>query len=386
MATGEPVEEAVERTGARLDAGLTPTADWYTSSAIYELEREQVFSRVWQLVCPVTDVANPGDYQVVRLDERREFIVIRGDDGRLRAFHNVCPHRANMLLADCGHRSTIMCGYHGWTFNLDGTLRRAPQVDEMSTFERSEYGLYQVSVDEWGPFVFLNADPHAGSLLEYLGALPAELAKLGIDMTDIANQKNTRIVDAYLDCNWKIAVENSLECYHCSTSHPSFRATVDLPNWQLRLNENCIIQGTHLRPSTLTASDSHMDSYVAEVAFSDAGTDLAWFHWIFPNNSISVWPGPGNSFNVARWIPWGPNRTRWWSIRWWPADADPVAVEKQWEFICEVGWEDQKIVGDVQRGVESGVWTGGPFQTQHEALSEHGPQLLHQLLVKEMRG
>src|SRR5262249_8543316 len=158
-----------------------------------------------------------------------------------------------ILLEGCGNRSTIMCRYHGWTYRLDGGLHRAPQFDDIAEFDPAEYGLYEVSVDEWGPFVFLNADPHATPLAEHLGALPDELAKLGMDLGAVADQRNSRVVDAFLECNWKVAVENSLECYHCSTSHPSFRATVDLPKWQLSINGNCIIQGTHLRPSTLDA-------------------------------------------------------------------------------------------------------------------------------------
>jgi phenylpropionate dioxygenase-like ring-hydroxylating dioxygenase large terminal subunit len=403
MRSGTSVSDIVSVNQDRMDRGYTPNADWYCNEDLHRLEIQRIFNRNWQLVGTSADVERPGQYFTTSLDELQEFIVMRGQDGKLRGFRNVCPHRANALLDGAGKVANIQCSYHGWTFALDGKLKAVPGADQ-SDIDTSGCDLRQVSVGEWAPFIFLNPDPHASPLEEHLGEIPALVAALGIDMPAVARQKNIKVVDSILECNWKVAVENSLECYHCPTSHPGFRETVDLPNWQIDVRGACIVQGTHMRPQRRAAGgqpgevyrdgDSFaMGTVATEVALSEKGMDLAWFHWLFPNNSISVWPGPGNSFNVARWIPLGPNRTRWWSIRWWPQDVSDAARDEQWDFIVQVGWEDKKIVENIQRGMRSGGWSGGPFKIDRAsqpgklqtARDERGPQQFNRLVAKALQ-
>ena len=387
----------VARTAERLAAGLTPTAEWYTSEAVHELERAHVLRGHWQLVAAASDVAEPGQYVVVPLDEHAEFIVMRGEDGVLRAFANVCPHRGNVLLAGHGSCANVRCGYHGWTFGLDGTLRTGPGLKDLDGFDRSEHGLVEAAVDSWGPFVFLNTDPEAGPLLDFLGDIPTVLGSYGIDLAGVAADAKTRVVTADLHCNWKIAVENALECYHCATVHPGFNATVDLPGWHITLGDTSIVQGTTIRrrdDGTVGArpDEAPAGQLSAGLIGTPGGMDQAMFHWLFPNNSISLWPGPANSFNVARWIPRGPHMTTWWSIRWWPADVDDAVIEDQWEFMSSVGWEDRDIVESVHRGMRSGSWAGGPLVLRDREAScatvrdERGAHRLNTLVAQAILG
>jgi phenylpropionate dioxygenase-like ring-hydroxylating dioxygenase large terminal subunit len=352
----------VEEVAARLADGLTPTAAWYIDPSVHELERKAVFGRTWQLVGAVTDLQQTGDYFVAAVDAVRSYIVVRDEDDRIRGFSNVCSHRGSELLEGSGCTDRIRCGYHAWTYDLQGSLVAVPGLRDMRDIDLDRYGLIEANVDTWGPFVFLNPDRTSDSLLDHLGELPAVMDTYGIDLLGVARQGNSLRYSGYLECNWKTAVENALECYHCPTAHPGFRATVDLPNWHIALKGGCVVQGTTLRPDTVARNgDGQMSSLVAEAALGADGSDLAMFHWLFPNNSVSLWPGPSNSFNFARWVPLGPNRCRWETIRWWSSDVPDAVRDAQWNFISDVGEEDRLIVEKVHRGMLSGSWAGGPF-------------------------
>ena len=369
----------VEENADRLQRRLTPTPDWYLSPDVYELELERLFDKVWQIVCPISDVEEPGSYTTVRIDNRKEFIVLRDLEGKLRAFHNVCPHRSNMLVGGQreyaaypppdGNTPFLTCLYHSWSFNLNGSLRRAPGIDAQADFEAANFSLFEVSVDSWGPLVFLNPDPNAPPLSDHLGALPETVARLsdglGFDLLALTQEGNFKFIEGTLDCNWKTAVENSLECYHCVSSHPGFADTVDLRRWQITLRGNCIIQGTRAKKVDMNKFDKRRAGRMGATAtgsvFAEEGSDANYFHWIFPNNSVSFWPGPSKSFNVARWLPDGPERTRWWSIRWWAADVPDEVRDDQWDFLANVGWEDKEIVENTTLGMKSGAWRGSSF-------------------------
>jgi choline monooxygenase len=193
-----------------------------------------------------------------------------------------------------------------------------------------------------------------------------------------------------------VAVENSLECYHCPTSHPGLRATLDLNGWQVEMRGTRISQGGRLRPPGATGRPDlevrRLGPTASAVALSPDGNDLAWFHWVFPNNSVSIWPGPGRSFNIGRWIPMAPDTTRWWRIRYWPSDVPEAAREEQWAFISQVNEEDKRIVEGIQRGIGSGAWDGGIFslvappgdEALQQCRDERGPHRFNLLVAQAL--
>ena len=184
----------------RLAEGFTPTAAWYTDAALHELEKAAIFGRTWQLVGTITDVPQPGDYFVTAVDEFRSFIVVRGSDGVLRAFANACPHRGSELLDGRGCADRIRCPYHAWTFDLDGKLRGVPGLKDMGQVDLGRYGLSGVSVDVWGPFVFLNAERDASPLADHLAALPDVVGQYGIDLLGVAEERNALRYEGTLNC------------------------------------------------------------------------------------------------------------------------------------------------------------------------------------------
>ena len=116
-----------------------------------------------------------------------------GLDGELRAFYNVCRHRAGQVALSRGNRKSLQCRYHGWTYGLDGTLRACPEMEETEDFDKADFGLVPVRVEAWGPFVFVNLDPSAPPLAEMMGAIPAEVAAVGYDVEQHAAGRAARL-------------------------------------------------------------------------------------------------------------------------------------------------------------------------------------------------
>ena len=202
---------------------LTLPFAWYSDDELLRRERARIFARSWQYGGRADQVAEPGSFLATDAGGV-PLLVVRDKQGELRAFLNVCRHRGAVLTDGSGTRETIQCHYHAWTYGLDGSLRAAPRSDREPGFDKDELSLLPASVDVWGPFLFVNPDPDAMALGEYLGELPAILARdLDLDGLEFHSR-----VEFGANANWKIVVENFLECYHCATAHPGFSAEVDV--------------------------------------------------------------------------------------------------------------------------------------------------------------
>ena len=136
----------------------------------------------------------------------------------MRAFANVCRHRGAQVVREaCGNRKTLQCHYHAWTYNLDGSLRAAPGMKDEPGFDTSAYPLRPLRLETWGPFIFVNLDAEAKPLSHYLGELPALVDATGLRLDGI----HRRVRRTYeIAANWKVVMDNYLECYHCPVAHP----------------------------------------------------------------------------------------------------------------------------------------------------------------------
>ena len=149
----------------------TIPAPWYVDPRIAELERLNVLSTTWQLVARTSQLQNAGDFVATRV-AGEPIVVVRGADGTLRAFFNVCRHHAAAVVTQpCGQASILQCPYHGWKYGLDGSLKGMPEFEGVENFDRAQNGLLPVRVETWECFVFINLDPDALSLNEFLGGL-----------------------------------------------------------------------------------------------------------------------------------------------------------------------------------------------------------------------
>jgi len=217
-------------TGAGASPGrLEPTLprEAYLSEGFHAIERERIFRAEWMCVAREEVLARPGEFLVVEPVGER-LLLVRGRDGRLRAFHDVCRHRGSRLVLDdpplaCERprptgrfRGSIVCPYHAWTYGLDGRLRAAPFLDERHGLRKEDLSLYEVPLDAWGGFVFVHlGERPARSLAEQLGPVPARIARY-----PLARLRTARRITYEVAANWKVIVENYNECYHCGPVHP----------------------------------------------------------------------------------------------------------------------------------------------------------------------
>src|SRR3954447_23782179 len=265
---------------APADARTLPFS-WYGDEAVLREERTRIFARSWQYAGRAAQVAAPGSVLATGAGGV-PVVVTRDGDGELRAFMNVCRHRGALVATAPGRRGTLQCPYHAWTYGLDGALRAAPRSAVEPCFERDELGLRPVAVDTWGPFVFVNADPLAAPLAAALGDLPDVVAAGGLDVDGLRFHVRYRYE---LRANWKIAVENYLECYHCAVNHPGFVDAVDERALRLEAGATRLSQFAPVHPRA-----------VATRAPYDVRGPLATsqFHLLLPAMKFNVCPGPPN--------------------------------------------------------------------------------------------
>src|SRR6266404_1312801 len=202
---------------------LTLPFSWYSDDEVLRRERSSIFARSWQYAGRAAQVVQPGSFLATDAGGI-PIVVTRDAHGELRAFLNVCRHRGAVLTEGCGERGTIQCRYHAWTYELDGSLRTAPRSEREPGFDKSGLSLVPASADTWGPFLFVNPRADAVPLAEQLAELPDILAR-DIDVAALVFHSR---VEFGANANWKIVVENFLECYHCATAHPAFSAEVDV--------------------------------------------------------------------------------------------------------------------------------------------------------------
>ncbi len=205
-------------------AGTIPS--WcYTDPSTLSAERETIFARTWQLVGREDQVVSAGAYFTAEV-AGEPLLIVRGADGRLRALSNVCRHRAGPVAKGEGTCGAFRCGYHGWSYALDGRLANTPDFDGVEGFDRAAVRLPEFRVDAWLGLVFVNLDldPAAPSLAESLGDLPATLAARGLEGMRLAARKDWTVL-----CNWKVYVDNYLEGYHIPIVHPGLMKELDYP-------------------------------------------------------------------------------------------------------------------------------------------------------------
>jgi choline monooxygenase len=335
---------------------------WYSEPELLRREQERIFRHAWQYAGPAEHAASPGDYFTCRVGDV-PVIVVRDREGELHAFLNVCRHRGSLLVEGSGKRETLQCRYHAWTYGLDGRLRAAPRAKQEPGFEIDDICLHELAIEAWGPLLFVSTDPDETSLDETLGRLPELVADGGIDIERLRFRHRS---ESELACNWKIAIENYLECYHCPVAHPGFSAVVDVsPDaYRLETHERSSSQFGPLRPG-------REGGEVTE----------GQFHWIWPVTKLYAMPGPQN-LAVGPVAPLGPERTSAYLDYYFAEDgADAKEIEELIAFDDQVGLEDRALVESVQAGVRSGLLEEGRLMPESERLLAHFQGLVREALA-----
>ena len=340
-------------------------AEAYTDPAWHRVDLDQIIARNWQWVCHVEKLRKPGAFVTAEI-ANRPICILRAADGVLRAFYNVCKHRAHHLLEGEGECTRIMCPYHAWVYRLDGQLVRAPYTEHLQGFDPAAICLDQVSVEEFCGFVFVNLDPEATPLVTQSGMLETEIRHWAPDVEDLTfGHRLTYDIRS----NWKNVVDNFLECYHCPTAHKDFCDLVDMDTYKVTTHG---IYSSHMADAGQNANSAY------DVSNATVKTHAVW--WLWPTTCLMRYPGR-SSMIVLNIIPAGPDRTLE-TYDFFLETPEPDAMEldaiRYLDEVLQV--EDIALVESVQRGMATPAFTqgrivhdpGGSGKSEHAVHHFHG--------------
>jgi len=350
---------------AALPEASTIPGRWYVDARIAEVEAQTVFSKTWQMVGRSEQVEKQGQFVTANV-AGEPIVVVRGNDGLLRGFYNVCRHHAAAVVTEpCGQASILHCPYHGWNYGLDGSLKGMPEFDGVKNFERQQNGLVPVKAETWEKFVFVNLDPQAAPLHEFLGGLVKRVAPLGVSKL---HYFDSRTYDIH--CNWKVFVDNYLDGgYHVPHLHKGLNSVLDYKEYTIENEDRYCLQSS---PMVAGKED-------AATASTRQG-DRAWYFWQYPNLMINCYEGYMDTNLVL------------------PVDVDHCRVifdfyfgdiseargqynEQSVAVGARVQEEDLSICEAVQRGLKSRAYGAGRLSVRREA----GEHLFHRLLAADLK-
>ena len=331
-----------------IDPVRSLAARYYTDPAIYAAEQAGLFARSWQFAGHASQLENAGDYFAFDLAGESLFC-IKGRDGEIRTFYNVCQHRAHQLVEGAGTTRVVVCPYHAWTYELTGELRAGPNIKAVPGFDKSKVCLTEVRTELFLGFIFVNLDPDAKPMDEWFPNVRAELEGFVPNWADL---KPLEWVEIPENCNWKVSVENYSECYHCSINQPTVATGVIRPE-----TYDIQPQGYCLRHTTECNNLDQM-TYDIQSGFANNEKYSSWFLW--PMFSFQVYPG--NLLNTYHWRAVDAGRVVVW--RGWYSvggeDNDTVRRMAVQDRATTVE-EDIRLVESVQRGLRSRGYVPGPL-------------------------
>ncbi|MGH9334481.1 MAG: aromatic ring-hydroxylating oxygenase subunit alpha [Vicinamibacteria bacterium] len=329
-----------------------------------EREREKVFGRTWQWVGRSSDVSRPGDYFASEL-AGEPVVVTRDEDGELRGFFNVCRHRGGPVASGKGNGKLLQCAYHGWTYGLDGKLRRAPEMEGVEGVDPKDVCLPAVRVEEWAPLVFAHFESSGPSFCETVPAIADEVESAGFPIERMHLVERREYV---VEANWKVYVDNYLEGYHIPLVHPALFREVDYENYRIEAHRFHATEFAPLRPGG-----------GGERTYPQTKDDeKALFYWVFPNLMLNFYPG---NLQLNSVIPLDRERTL--TVFEWYGLAGKEELEQAIAFSHQVQLEDMEICRAVQKGLRSRSYDRGRLSVRRENGVHHFHLLLHEHLTSK---
>jgi choline monooxygenase len=342
-----------------LEHARTIPAAWYRDQDIADLERQYIFGDSWLAAGRADQVAKPGSFFTADL-AGEPIVVVRDQEGILRAFYNVCRHRAARVACQAeGNASKLRCRYHGWTYDLTGRLRGTPEFDGVADFRREDNGLVPVAVAEWGPVVWV----HLGKEHEPIAEWTAPLTRRGFEPM-MASLRFAGRKEYRLGCNWKVFIDNYLDGgYHVNTIHPGLASVLDYSKYRTEIDGHASVQ------------ISPLERGPEEVAAVRRGEN-AYYAWVFPNLMLNLYEGV---LDIDIVLPDGPAACR---VVFDFYFDDLEKSEQSIAVAHQIQLEDVGICEDVQRGLASRSYDTGRFSVRREGGGYH----FHQLLAHSLRG
>jgi len=350
-----------------LSRAWTLPAKFYFDPAVHAAEKESIFARTWQVVGHRDQVKNAGDYFTTEL-VGEPLLIARGETGELRGFYNVCRHRAGPPAEGCGSRKLFRCGYHGWTYGLDGSLISATEIEGVENFQLEDFALVPVLVEEWLNFVFVNLDREAQPRSRSFAELRPQVERF-----PLAGMKLFERRTYDMNCNWKTYVDNYLEGYHLPSVHPGLNRELDYNAYVVEPHAEYVRQFSPIRGAQ--PGDTTPRRY--QEAREDLTTD---YFWIFPNWMLNCYPD-NVSLNIV--LPLGPERSLA-VFEWYLPEKDHTnpAAKAAVEFSDQIQIEDVAICEKVQNNLRSRSYSRGRYSVKQEK----GVHAFHRMYAEWMKG
>jgi len=364
-----------------LAEGATLPALFYTDPEIARLEDDLIFRRSWQYICAELELTKPGDYVTASLYGTYfevPVVIVRGQDMELRAFINVCRHRAHFVATGRGNRKTLQCTYHGWTYGLDGCLRAVPRQQEGGLPPFETLGLYPLAVDTWAGFVFVAIDPQE-PLMAALGELPEILEREGYDFPFVGEKGLVPREPSELPCasNWKVFLENAVECYHCPTTHTNSFSDffcVDDRYQHVNYDRGCY----HVAPFAPKVAERWSDA----TAEHEGGDFQFYFLW---PNMFFIGGVRGGRAGMTRVVPVGPRDSKFVTRSYTRPAENEEYVAAFDAMLDETLREDIAVCERVQTGLRSGLYQWGYTLPKSEQNMRHIYRMVWETLSPAFR-
>ena len=362
----------------QIECAQTLASRFYIDPAILDVEKARIFRRTWQLVgtldhaCGEVNgvkrtIADPESFFTAEV-AGEPIVVVRDKDGTLRAFSNVCRHRAGPIASGSGCKSVLRCGYHGWTYTLDGRLIGTPDVEGVEFFDRSTMGMVPLGLETWEQFIFVNFDRDAVPLSVYLGDIPEQARGFQFARLQFAERR-----DYVINCNWKVYVDNYLEGYHIPIAHPGLMREIDYAQYRTDTFRYHSQQFAPIR--AMKAEDAGERAYAP-----GSGTQEALYFWIFPNLMLNLYP---DNVSTNLIVPLSQDKTLT-VFEWFFHDVGSAKVQERMKkaiaFSDEVQQEDIGLCESVQRGLRSSLYDRGRYSVKRENGVHHFHMLLGEFL------
>jgi choline monooxygenase len=375
--TTEPLHLDVHE---QIECAQTLASNFYTDPAILEIEKARIFRRTWQLVgtldhaCgevngALRTIADPESFFTADI-AGEPIIVVRDKQGTLRAFSNVCRHRAGPIALGSGCKNVLRCQYHGWTYTLDGKLIGTPDIEGVEFFDRSTMGMFPLRLETWEKFIFVNFDPEAEPLSAFLGEIPQQARGFQFEGLHSVERR-----DYVIDCNWKVYVDNYLEGYHIPIAHPGLMKEIDYAHYRTDTYRYYSQQFAPIR--AMKPEDSGERFYAP-----GAGLQEALYFWVFPNLMLNIYP---DNISTNLIVPLSHEKTLT-IFEWFFHDVNSAKVKERVQraiaFSDEVQQEDIGLCENVQRGLRSSTYDRGRYSVKRENGVHHFHMLLGEFLAK----
>jgi Rieske 2Fe-2S family protein len=339
----------------------------YTDADLLGHEQELIFERTWQLAGHVSALPRPGSYLTAAAGSQ-PVLVIRDEEGRLRAYRNVCRHRGSRLLSGSGQcKRAIRCRYHGWTYRFDGTLIGVPEARTFGErLHKGALGLLPARVEEFCGLVFVNLDPHATPLAELVGDLPARLERYRIaSLAPFAPAGDTQ------PANWKAVVDNYIEGYHIPIAHPGLMRLLDYKHYDLECHEHYVWFEAPLRrkPSSNWIERAYAQLVAPMPGLTEADRRVWRYVFLYPNTTIDLYPDQVTTWQM---LPDGVDRTRDVYGCYRPPHSGVRTRLVRWcnqrlnQLVLD---EDIDLVANVQAGLQTRGYECGPLSAREEAVA-----------------